>query len=231
MNGNGKRKKASGANVKLPKPQTRAFSLVELQKFFDVIDNTQHRLIAAVVYQAGCRVGELTGIQLKHIDFDEGAITFPAENTKTRTGRKSIVTQGLMSQLVAYLRERGLIAKRNGKVTSPEAYLFSLGSNGNRPYTTNRIRQIIRRYVEKAGLDETYGSRTDANGRQMRFHRLTVHSLRHSHITHAINSQGIPIPVVQAQVGHRNLKTTAAYSGADFDTQARAYRHARGGAE
>lgn len=225
MNGNGKRKKAQTANVKLPKPQTRAFSLVELQKFFDVIDDTQHRLIAAVTYESGCRVGELAAIQLKHLDFDKCAITFPAENTKTRTGRKSIITQGLMSQLTAYLRERGLIAKRNGKLTEPDAYLFS--PKGNRPYTTNRIRQIIRRYVKKAGLDEVYGEHRDKNRRQMQFHRLTVHSLRHSHISHAINSQGLPIPVVQAQVGHRNLKTTAAYSGADWDTQARAYRQAR----
>lgn len=40
---------------------------------------------------------------------------------------------------------------------------------------------------------------------------FTVHSLRHSHIMHHAVDHGLPLPIVQKQVGHRSLKTTSLY--------------------
>ena len=56
---------------------------------------------------------------------------------------------------------------------------------------------------------------------------FTVHSLRHSHIMHYVVDRGLPLPIVQKQVGHRNLKTTSVYLSASTEKMARAYRVAR----
>jgi site-specific recombinase XerD len=41
--------------------------------------------------------------------------------------------------------------------------------------------------------------------------------------------KGIPLPIVQKQVGHRSLKTTSVYLQPSTEKMARAYREARMG--
>ncbi|UCG59364.1 MAG: hypothetical protein JSU70_07600 [Phycisphaerales bacterium] len=51
--------------------------------------------------------------------------------------------------------------------------------------------------------------------------------LRHSHIMHYVVDRGVPLPIVQKQVGHRSLKTTSVYLSASTEKMAKAYRAAR----
>lgn len=59
--------------------------------------------------------------------------------------------------------------------------------------TVRRIQQLLSEYSKKAGVD------------------ATPHTLRHSHIVHALMNH-IPMSAVQKQVGHKNLTTTQIYS-------------------
>ena len=59
--------------------------------------------------------------------------------------------------------------------------------------TVRRIQQLLSKYSNKVGLD------------------ATPHTLRHSHIVHALMNH-IPISAVQKQVGHKRLTTTQIYS-------------------
>ena len=56
---------------------------------------------------------------------------------------------------------------------------------------------------------------------------FTIHSLRHAHIMHYTVDRGLPLPIVQKQVGHRNLKTTSVYLSASTEKVAEAYKKAR----
>ena len=56
---------------------------------------------------------------------------------------------------------------------------------------------------------------------------FTVHSLRHSHLIHYVIDRGLPLPIVQKQVGHRSLKTTSVYLSASTEKMAEAYQTAR----
>ena len=56
-----------------------------------------------------------------------------------------------------------------------------------------RIQQIVEKYSQRSGVD------------------ATCHTLRHSHVVHALMDK-IPISAVQKQVGHKRLSTTAIYS-------------------
>lgn len=59
--------------------------------------------------------------------------------------------------------------------------------------TPRRVQQLLKKYSKKSGV------------------RATPHTLRHSHIVHAL-LDGIPIAAIQKQVGHKSLTTTQIYS-------------------
>ncbi|MBA7707869.1 Tyrosine recombinase XerC [subsurface metagenome] len=56
-----------------------------------------------------------------------------------------------------------------------------------------RIQQIMEKYSKRSGVD------------------ATCHTLRHSHVVHALQDK-VNITAVQKQVGHKRLSTTAIYS-------------------
>jgi integrase/recombinase XerD len=116
-----------------------------------------------------------------------------------------------------------VITKREGKVRNTDAYLFHTGKRWNKPYTPNRIRQIFQNYVNKAGLQQIYGK--DTLGRNLKM--FTPHSLRHSHLFHNVVDRGVPLPIVQKQVGHSNLKTTSVYLQPSTESIAEAYNAVR----
>ena len=195
----------------------------ELKQFFDTIDNYQHKLMFQVIYELGCRVGEFVKIQVKHVNFNRSTVFFPAENTKTKHARISYLPKGLTNEIKSMLKQKGFMNKRDQKVKRSEAYLFHPGKRWNKPYTENRIRQIFQHYVNKAGLQHVYGR--DSLGRSLKM--FTVHSLRHSHVTHYVIDRKLPLPIVQKQVGHRSLKTTSVYLSPSTEKMAQAYNEVR----
>jgi integrase len=201
----------------------RYLTLDELQQLFDSMDRYTHKLMFEVIYELGCRVGEFVRMRARHISFSRSTIFFPAENTKTKTARTSSLPQGLTNELKSMLRQQGIMGKRDDRIMKPEAYVFHPGRRWNTPYTENRIRQIFQHYVSKAGLQQTYGK--DSRGKSLKM--FTVHSLRHSHIMHYVVDRGLPLPIVQKQVGHRSLKTTSVYLSASTEKMAEAYEQAR----
>lgn len=195
----------------------------ELQQFFDNVDNYRRKLMFEVIYELGCRVGEFVRMKVRHINFSRNTVFFPAENTKTKSARASTLPRGLVNELKSMLKQRGIIGKRDEKVIKADAYVFHPGRRWNTPYTENRIRQIFQCYINKAGLQQAYGK--DVRGKNLRM--FTVHSLRHSHIMHYVVDRGLPLPIVQKQVGHRSLKTTSVYLSASTEKMAQAYNKAR----
>ena len=198
-------------------------TLDEIRLFFDSIDQYQHKLMFQIIYELGCRVGEFVKIQIKHLNFSRSTIFFPAENTKTRHARTSCLPQGLTNEIKSMLKQKGIVSKRVGTIKNPLAYLFHPGRRWNKSYTENRIRQIFQTYIHKAGLQRVYGS--DILGQNLNM--FTVHSIRHSHIMHSVIDRKIPLPIVQKQVGHQNLKTTSVYLSPSTEKMAQVYQQAR----
>lgn len=201
----------------------RYLTVDELAQLFDSIDNYNHKLMFEVIYELGCRVGEFVRIQVKHLNFSRSTVFFPAENTKTRHARISYLPKGLTNEIKSMLKQKGFMNKRGDRVRLPEAYLFHPGKRRNKPYTENRIRQIFQKYVTKAGLQQVYGK--DCLGRNLKM--FTVHSLRHSHCMAYIVDKGVPLPIVQKQIGHRSLKTTSVYLSPSTEKIEQAYNQAR----
>ena len=201
----------------------RYLTLDETKLFFDSIDHYQHKLMYQIIYELGCRVGEFVKIQIRHLNFNRSTVFFPAENTKTLHARASHLPQGLTNEIKSMLKQKGIVSKRADTIKKPQAYLFHPGKRWNKPYTENRIRQIFQTYIHKAGLHQVYGQ--DCRGRKLRM--FTVHSLRHSHLLHYVVDRGLPLPIVQKQVGHRSLKTTSVYLSPSTEKMAQVYNQAR----
>jgi len=195
----------------------------ELQQFFDSIDNYKHKLMFEIIFELGCRVGEFVKIQIKHVNFSRSTVFLPAENTKTKHARISYLPKGLANEIKSMLRQKGLMSKRNQRIKKPGAYLFHPGKRRNKPYTQNRVRQIFQHYINKAGLQQVYAQ--DSKGRNLKM--FTVHSLRHSHLHRYVIDKKLPLPIVQKQVGHRDLKTTSVYLKPSAEKMAKAYDQAR----
>jgi len=201
----------------------RYLTLDELQQLFDSMDSYTHKLMFEVIYELGCRVGEFVKMRVRHVSFSRSTVFFPAENTKTKSARTSSLPQGLINELKSMLRQKGIVGKREDRIIKPDAYVFHPGRRWNTPYSENRIRQIFQYYVDKAGLQQVYGK--DTRGRNLNM--FTVHSLRHSHVMIYVVDKGVPLPIVQKQVGHRSLKTTSVYLSASTEKMAQAYSQAR----
>ena len=141
----------------------------EWKKLLDCIDNFRDMVIIELLYETGCRVGELSKMFIQDVDFQEGFIRIPMENTKTRTGRTVYIPQGILSRVKAYL----IMSRKK------EGLLFALAKR--------RIQQLVKKYSDKSGIV------------------CSPHTLRHSHIVHALMDK-VPISAVQKQVGHKRLR-------------------------
>jgi integrase len=203
----------------------RYLSLAALQQFFAVIDNWEHKLQMRFLYETGCRVGEFVRIRLKHFDFCNHSVFFPAENTKTKQPRTSYVSEGLMNELKDYLKRQGRISKRDERILAPDEFLFvsqTKEPKSEKGISENRVRQIFSYYIQKAGLQQVYGH--DSIGRKL--HLYTVHSLRHSHIMHAKHIKKIKDSIVAKQVGHSSLQAMSAYDRPSDEMVKSAYEQA-----
>ena len=147
----------------------------EWKKVRDCIDNFRDMVVIELLYETGCRVGELSLVKIEDIDFQPGFIRILAENTKTKVGRTVYIPQGILSKVKAYLI---MTRKKKG-------LLFGL--------TKRRLQQLVKKYADKSGI------------------ACSAHTLRHSHIVHALLDK-VPITAVQKQVGHKRLTTTQIYS-------------------
>lgn len=201
----------------------RFMTMVEWQKFLGNIDNFKHKLMIRFLYESGCRVGEMVKSQLKHLDFNNGAIFIPAENTKTRSSRTSTIPDELISDVKSLLRQEGRMAKRNEKLYIPDDFLFKSNDHRTAHISENRVRQIFQKYIIRSGLDREYGY--DKLGRRLR--KFTVHSLRHTHCMHYIHIHKLPVPIVQRQVGHKTLKATMVYCQPNDEMVREAYGNIR----
>ncbi|MCA9429926.1 MAG: site-specific integrase, partial [Candidatus Omnitrophica bacterium] len=142
---------------------------------------------------------------------------------KTGRVRTSHLPRGVMNEVTSLLRDEGRLGKRDFRVRNPDSFLFYPHWDPTFHYTENRLRQIFRLYAERSSLDHEYGR--DKMGR--RLHRLTIHSLRHSHIMHYIHVHKLPLPIVQKQVGHRSLRSTSVYLNPSDEAVGEAYRQAQ----
>lgn len=139
------------------------------------------RAIMELLYSSGLRVGELVGLNLKHLDVQLGIVRVMGKGRKER-----IVPFGneAAEALNAYLTIR-----RDPEAETP---LF-VNLRGGR-LTSRSVGRLIKKYTRSTGI----------------IRKVSPHSLRHSFATHLLDA-GADIREIQEMLGHASLSTTQRY--------------------
>ncbi len=143
----------------------------------------RNRALIVVLYRAGLRCREALELRLRDVDLDAGTIRI----RRGKGGRARTV--GIDPSAIAVV-ERWIDARRAlGLKGGP---MFSTLSSG--PLATSYVRALLPRLARKAGIDR----------------RVHPHALRHAHAVE-LAREGVPVPIIQRQLGHVSLGTTTRY--------------------
>ena len=181
------------------------------------------RLMAALMYGAGLRLGECTGLRVQDLDFARGQIT--VRRGKGAKDRVTLLPVSLRDSLQEHLeRVRqlhladlaagwGRVAlpgsqQRKASATAPTDWRWQwvfpqrhrwrnpqTGEQGRHHLDDSVLQKAVRTAVLKAGLTK----------------RASCHTFRHSFATHLIEA-GQDLHTVQELLGHAEIKTTLVYT-------------------
>jgi integrase/recombinase XerC len=172
------------------------------------------RALLELLYAAGLRVSELTGLNLVDIDRKERMLRVRGKGNKER-----IVPYGSKAQeaLEKYwnLREELLLQKsaaRGGRRGPAHTQAVFLNYAGRR-LTQRSVGRIVKKYVRLVNINWD----------------LHPHSLRHAFATHLL-ADGADLRAIQELLGHQSLSTTQKYTHASIrqlmETYDKAHPHA-----
>jgi integrase/recombinase XerC len=172
------------------------------------------RALLELLYAAGLRVSELTGLDLIDIEQRERVLRVTGKGNKER-----IVPYGNKAQeaLDKYwpLREQLLLQTSGGyasNTATPHSEAVFLNYAGRR-LTQRSVGRIVKKYVRLVNMNWD----------------LHPHSLRHAFATHLL-ADGADLRAIQELLGHQSLSTTQKYTHASIrqlmDIYDKAHPHA-----
>ena len=128
----------------------------EVLRILDSLRNPKHRLILALLYAGGLRVGEV--VRLKVSDIDSDRMLIRVRQGKGRKDRYTLLPRSILEDLRSYW-----------KAYRPSTWLYP-GAREGRHLTERSVQKMFARAVVAAGIRK----------------RVTVHTLRHSFATHLL---------------------------------------------
>jgi len=152
----------------------------------DTILGIRDYAVNALMYQLGLRVGEVHGLNLEDIDFDENKISVMGKGNKPRTLHLNKDLVEILSHYLA-IRERFC----NSWLT-PALFVSKKG---------NRL--AIRT------MEDNFKKLVDYSPIRVPFN-VTCHTLRHSLASH-LNDNNVDILVIQSILGHASTRSTEPY--------------------
>jgi integrase/recombinase XerC len=172
------------------------------------------RALLELLYAAGLRVSELTGLNLVDVEQKERMLRVRGKGNKER-----IVPYGAKAQeaLEKYwpLRDQLLFqtaGTRSSRRAAPHTDAVFLNYSGRR-LTQRSVGRIVKKYVRIANVNWD----------------LHPHSLRHAFATHLL-ADGADLRAIQELLGHQSLSTTQKYTHASIrqlmETYDKAHPHA-----
>jgi integrase/recombinase XerC len=158
------------------------------------------RALLELLYAAGLRVSELTGLNLEDMEQNERMLRVRGKGNKER-----IVPYGTKAQeaLEKYwpLREQLLLqtaGSGGARRAAPRTNAVFLNYAGSR-LTQRSVGRIVKKYVKLVNINWD----------------LHPHSLRHAFATHLL-ADGADLRAIQELLGHQSLSTTQKYTHASI---------------
>ena len=143
------------------------------------------RALIVVLWRAGLRISEALALAESDLDRDRGAIL--VRRGKGGKRREVGMDRWAWEQIDPWLRLR--VSLRVG------AFLCVVhGPTQGRPWSAAAVRETLRQLAVRAGVRR----------------RFVPHQLRHAHAVEMAR-EGVPLNVIQRQLGHANLGITSVY--------------------
>ncbi len=178
----------------------------EMDEFLDIETkdfwSLRDRAIFEFLYSTGCRVSELTSLNLKDVDLKNGTVRVVGKGRKER-----IVYLGREGREV--LRQYLLKRKYYVKSDSPDGMNALFINQQGKRLTDRGVRYVLAKYISQSNV----------------LKRVTPHTFRHSFATHILN-RGADIRIVQELLGHSSPSTTQIYTHIGLDKLKRIYLNA-----
>jgi integrase/recombinase XerC len=187
---------ATVSTPKLARTLPRIMSEEEMNDFLDRMGQAaqsgdpavaRDRAILELLYASGLRVSELTGLDLRNVNFGDGIVLVRGKGNKER-----IVPFGSKAReaLTAYLPVREKILHENKATT---AALF-LNARGGR-LTPRSVDRLLKKHIRRFCANV----------------KVSPHSLRHAFASHLL-AEGADLRAIQEMLGHKSLATTQKYT-------------------
>ena len=146
----------------------------------------RNRALIVAMYRGGLRAGETLALRPKDIDVAAGTITILHGKGDPR--RVVGLDPGAMAILTRWLETRHILG-----ISGYSPLFCTLQGNRLQP---SYVRALRPRLARKAKIAK----------------RVHPHGLRHTH-AYELMLEGIPVPIIQQQLGHSSLATTDRYVG------------------
>lgn len=183
------------------------------------------KLVATLLYACGLRVSEPLNLRIKDVDLENGRLVI-----RQAKGRKDRIVR-LPKALVAPLAEQINVARalwEYDRVTKvPVAMPGRMGTRGNsgpatywqwfwvfpaqKPHQCRRTGNIIRWRMHECNVQKAVRYAAKKIGLEG---SISPHCLRHSYVTHLLES-GQSLNKVSRALGHESIETTALYDHAE----------------
>jgi len=143
----------------------------------------RNRALLAVLYRAGLRAAEALALERRDLDPDNGLVI-------VRHGKGDKHRTVAMDPTAFATVQRWLDTRAKLGIRSRPVFCTLEG----RPLHPSYVRALLPRLGRRAGIDK----------------RVHPHGLRHT-LAAEMAREGIPINLIQAQLGHKSLRTTDTY--------------------
>ncbi len=144
----------------------------------------RNRALIAVLYRGGLRVSEALALYVKDVEESAGTVTvLHGKGDQRRTVGMDPAAFALLERWLDKRRSLGLSARR-------PIFCTLRGE----PIDSSYVRRLLPRLAARAGIEK----------------RVHAHGLRHAHAAE-LAAEGLPVNVVQQQLGHGSLATTDRY--------------------
>jgi site-specific recombinase XerD len=194
--------------LRVPKKLPRVVTAAEMQAILDACEHLRDRLLFALLWDAGIRIGEALGLRHEDIAAAERQLTVVpranANGARAKSGGRIVPVGAEVVRLYGdYLHTE------YGDLDSDYVFVNLWAEPLGRPWTYAAVYDLVKRLRGRTGVD------------------FDPHWARHAYATRALRD-GVPIEVVSSLLGHASVTTTTAIYGHLTVEDARAALEAAG---
>jgi integrase/recombinase XerD len=180
--------------LKVPRKLPRVLTVAEMQAILDACDRLRDRLLFAVLYETGMRIGEALGLRHEDLAAAEREVAvvprYNDNGARSKSGepRSVPVSAGLIRLYADYLDGE------YGDLDCDYVFVNLWGQPRGHPLGYPAVYDLVRRLRRRTGIG------------------FDPHWCRHTAATRMLRD-GVPIEVVSKLLGHADLTTTSSVYG------------------